>query len=201
MRGKAKVSPLTLILSPPPGSKDTRLSTGYAGRGGAAPLRQASKLSLTLTYVLLGSWAWVCLFPLYWTAALSLKGALEIVGGPFYAPFLDYAPSLDAWRYVLFDSNDNPLLRLFNSAVVGLTSTALTIAFAGLAIYGLTRFPFAVPLPRVALVFAALLLAGAAVLAPSPFVRSSLAVIAALALLLCARFGRAGRGAVGGTGA
>ena len=170
-----------------------------AGAAQPPPCR-TSKLSLALTYVVLGSWAWVCLFPLYWTAALSLKGALEIAGGPFYAPFLDYAPSLDAWRYVLFDSNDSPLLRFFNSAVIGLTSTALTIAFAGLAVYGLTRFPFAVALPGVALLLAALLSAGAAVLAPSPFVRSSLAVIAALALLLSARFGRAGRAAVGSNG-
>jgi multiple sugar transport system permease protein len=175
----------------------TPIDPGGASR---APLRQASKLSLTLTYVILGCWAWVCLFPLYWTAALSLKGALEIVGGPFYAPFLDYAPSLDAWRYVLFDSNDNPLLRFFNSAVVGLTSTGLTILLAGLAVYGLTRFPFAVPLPRAALVLAALLLAGAAILALSPLVRSSLAVIAALAVLASTRFGRTGRGAVGSNG-
>ena len=78
-----------------------------------APLRKASKLGLTLTYAILGCWAWVCLFPLYWTAAVSLKGPLEIVDGPSYAPFFDYAPSLEAWRYVLFDSNDDPLLRFF----------------------------------------------------------------------------------------
>jgi multiple sugar transport system permease protein len=130
---------------------------------------------------------------------VSLKGPLEIVDGPFYAPFFDYAPSLDAWRYVLFDSNDNPLLRFFNSAVVGLTSTALTIVLAGLAIYGLTRSPFAVPLPRMALVIAAMLLAGAAVLASSPMLRSSLAAISVLALLVSARFGRMARGAIGVT--
>ena len=151
-------------------------------RHSASAARTTSRLRLTLTYAILGCWAWVCLFPLYWTAALSLEGPLEIVGGPFYAPFFDYAPSLDAWRYVLFDSNDNPLLRFFNSAVVGLTSTALTNVLGGLAVYGLTRFQFAVPLPRIALVIAAMLLAGAAVLASIPMLRSSLAVISALAL-------------------
>lgn len=165
-----------------------------------APLRKASKLGLTLTYAILGCWAWVCLFPLYWTAAVSLKGPLEIVDGPYYAPFFDYAPSLEAWRYVLFDSNDNPLLRFFNSAVVGLTSTALTIVLGGLAVYGLTRFQFAVPLPRIALVIAAMLLAGAALLASIPMLRSSLAVISALALLVSARFGRMARGAIGSNG-
>jgi multiple sugar transport system permease protein len=142
----------------------------------------------------------VCLFPLYWTAAGSLKGPLEIVDGPFYAPFLDYAPSLDAWRYVLFDSNDDTLLRFFNSVVVGLTSTVLTVVLGGLAVYGLTRFQFLVPLPRMALVLAALLLAGAAVWASGPMLRSSLVVISALALLASARFGRMGRGTVGSDG-
>jgi multiple sugar transport system permease protein len=165
-----------------------------------APPHRTSKLGLTLTYAILGCWAWICLFPLYWTAAVSLKGPLDIVDGPFYAPFFDYAPSLDAWRYVLFDSNDNPLLRFFNSAVVGLSSTALTIVLAGLAIYGLTRFPFAIPLPRTALVIAAMFLAGAAVVASSPMLRSSLAVISVLALLAAARFGRMARGAIGSNG-
>jgi multiple sugar transport system permease protein len=172
------------------------------GSAGAAqwPPRKTSKLGLTLTYAILGGWAWVCLFPLYWTAAVSFKGPLEIVDGPFYAPFLDYAPSLDAWRYVLFDSNDNPLLRFFNSALVGLTSTALTVVLGALAVYGLTRFQFAVPLPRIALIIAALLVAGAAVLASGPMLRSSLAVIAALAVVISARFGRWARATVGSDG-
>ena len=170
--------------------------TGHA----QAPARTTSRLSLTLTYAILGCWAWVCLFPLYWAAASSLKGPLEIVGGPFYAPFFDYAPSLDAWRYVLFDSNDNPLLRFFNSAVVGLSATALTTVLAGFAVYGLTRFPFVLSLSRMALITIAALLAAAAALSSGWMLRSSLAVISALALLVAARFGGAARAAIGGNG-
>lgn len=165
-----------------------------------APPSRTRKLGLTLTYAVLGSWAWICLFPIYWTAAASLKGPLEIVGGPFYAPLFDYAPSLDAWRYVLFDSNDNPLLRFFNSAIVGLSSTALTIIVGGLAVYGLTRFPFVVPWLRLALIVMAVLLAGAAVLASGPVLRSPLAVISVLAVLVSARFGRNTRGGIGSNG-
>jgi len=69
-------------------------------------------LGTVLTYAALCGWAAVCLLPLYWLVATSLKGPLEIVAGPFYIPFLDYAPSLDAWRYILFDSNDNRKRRL-----------------------------------------------------------------------------------------
>jgi multiple sugar transport system permease protein len=48
-----------------------------------------------LTYALLVFWSLVCLFPLYWVAVTSLKGDPEIMRGPYYLPFVDFAPSLD----------------------------------------------------------------------------------------------------------
>jgi hypothetical protein len=102
-----------------------------------------SRLVNILTYTVLFFWVLVCIFPFYWVAVTSLKGEREIGGGPFYLPFLDFMPTLDAWKYLLVDSNDNLLLRYLNSAVVGLTATSLTVLLAGTAIYGLTRFRFA----------------------------------------------------------
>ena len=96
--------------------------------------------------------------------------------------------------------NDNPLLRFFNSAVVGLSATALTTVLAGFAVYGLTRFPFVLSLSRMALITIAALLAAAAALSSGWMLRSSLAVISALALLVAARFGGAARAAIGGNG-
>jgi len=92
-----------------------------------------------LIYAALWSWASVCLLPFYWVVATSLKGPLEIVSGPFYMPFVDYAPSTEAWSYILSPNNDL-LLRYLNSAIVGLTSTVLAVLLGALAIYGLTRF-------------------------------------------------------------
>ena len=70
------------------------------------PIRSAAdrppRLGAVLTYAALGCWACVCLFPLYWAVAGSLKGPLDMVDGPFYAPFIDYRPALDAWAYILF---------------------------------------------------------------------------------------------------
>ena len=97
-----------------------------------------------LTYALLVFWSLVCLFPLYWIAVTSLKGNLEIMRGPYYLPFVDFTPSLDAWVDVLTYANDHLLLRFFNSAVVAITSTLLTVLFGGMAVYGLTRFPYSV---------------------------------------------------------
>ena len=55
-----------------------------------------NRLISILIYAVLGFWSLVCVFPLYWVAVTSLKGGPEIIGGPFYLPFLDFAPSLAA---------------------------------------------------------------------------------------------------------
>ena len=72
-------------------------------------------LGKILTYSVLGFWAFVCLCPLYWVAITSLKGEHEIVDGPFYFPFVDFTPSLDAWSYILAYVNDHLFWRFFNS--------------------------------------------------------------------------------------
>lgn len=85
-------------------------------------------------------WSIVCLFPLYWIAVTSLKDEAAIMQGPFYLPFIDFMPSLGAWRAILSYDNDHLLSRLANSVFVTSVSTVLTILFGGMAVYGLTRF-------------------------------------------------------------
>jgi multiple sugar transport system permease protein len=82
----------------------------------------------------------------------SLQSEQDIIGGPFYLPFVDFQPSLEAWSEVLANPFDNLLPRYFNSAVIGLTSTLLTLSTAGLAIYGMTRFPFTLRWTSLALI-------------------------------------------------
>jgi multiple sugar transport system permease protein len=108
------------------------------------PHQRRALLGSILTYAVLVFWSLVCLFPLYWIAVTSLKGDLEIMQGPFYLPFVDFTPSLKAWVTDFTYANDHLLLRFFNSAVVAITSTLLTVLFGGMAVYGLTRFRYAV---------------------------------------------------------
>ncbi len=53
-----------------------------------------------VTYMLLGMWAMFCAFPLYWLAVASIKPVTELSGQPHYIPFVDFLPSLDAWRFI-----------------------------------------------------------------------------------------------------
>jgi multiple sugar transport system permease protein len=107
------------------------------------PQQTRSLLVKILTYAVLVFWSLVCLFPLYWIVVTSLKDDPEIMRGPYYLPFVDFTPSLDAWISVLEYANDHLLLRFFNSAVVSIASTLLTVLFGGMAVYGLTRFRYA----------------------------------------------------------
>jgi multiple sugar transport system permease protein len=51
-----------------------------------------------LAYALLVAWSVVVLFPIYWVIITSFKDAAAVNQGPFYVPFLDFEPTLDAWR-------------------------------------------------------------------------------------------------------
>jgi multiple sugar transport system permease protein len=82
----------------------------------------------------------VCVFPIYWITITSIKSPEDIDGPATYLPFADFTPSLDAWRFILADPFENLVTRFFNSLVVGITSTLITLTIACMAIYGLTRF-------------------------------------------------------------
>ena len=93
-----------------------------------------------LTYAILCAWAVVCLFPLYWIAVSSVKTPGQIMQGPYYLPFGDFMPSLDAWRFILGDDRENLVWRFINSATVALAATLLCLIFGGMAAYGISRF-------------------------------------------------------------
>ena len=76
-------------------------------------IKKRALLVNILTYAVLVFWSLVCLFPLYWVAVTSLKGDLEIMRGPFYLPFVDFTPSLDAWASILTYANDHLLHAVF----------------------------------------------------------------------------------------
>lgn len=145
-----------------------------------------------LTYALLVFWSLVCLFPLYWVAVASLKGDPEIMRGPYYLPFVDFTPSLDAWVSVLAYANDHLLLRFFNSAVVAVISTLLTVLFGGLAVYGLTRFRYALRWTRLAFFILAAVFTGSAIIAPLVGLQLLFAIAAILFLVLATRHNQRG---------
>ena len=119
-------------------------------------LEEMAPASKIATYVALGLWTLVVLFPLYWVLVTSFKFEVEVDSGPNYIPFLDFNPTLDAWNFMLLQNNTiGPYI---NSVVVALSSTVLALLIGSLAAYALVRIRFQVKLAAI-LTFLALLAA------------------------------------------
>lgn len=140
-----------------------------------------------LTYVVLVFWSLVCLFPLYWLAVTSLKGEAAIMERPFYLPFVDFMPTLDAWQTVLAAENDHLVRRLFNSLLVAITSTGLTMLSGGMAVYGLTRFQSKARRNRSGYWIAAATCLSGAFYAPAGMWQPALVITGAMLVLIATR--------------
>jgi len=104
------------------------------------------RLRMTLTYTLLIVWTVICLFPIYWLVITSIKQPIAVFQGPKYFPWVDFKPTLDAWKFLLTGPTSRQVIRSWtNSAILAIGSAALAVALGALAGYGLTRFRYRVP--------------------------------------------------------
>jgi multiple sugar transport system permease protein len=147
-----------------------------------ASIDEQAPIARVLTYALLAFWSLVVLIPLYWVFITSFKGAGEVDNGPFYIPFVDFQPNLNAWRFMLVENNT--LGPYMNSVVVALGSTFLAVLIGSLAAYALVRIRFQVKLAAVAIFL--LLLVGVVTAVVTFGMAWQLAITIAVALFLLA---------------
>ncbi len=154
-----------------------------------ASIDSQAPVARVVTYALLFLWTLVVVIPLYWVLITSFKGPGEVDNGPFYLPFVDFAPSLQAWDFMLVQ---NYTLRPYmNSVVVAVASTLLAVLIGSLAAYALVRIRFQVKLAAVAIF---LILLTAIIVAVATFgVRWEIAIAMAAALFIIALFTLVGR--------
>ncbi len=57
-----------------------------------------SPVASAVAHALLVIWSIFVLFPLYWVVITSFKDMAAVNQGPFYIPWVDFQPTLDAWR-------------------------------------------------------------------------------------------------------
>ena len=145
-------------------------------------------------FLLLLFWAAVVLFPIYWLFVTSFKTAYQVDKGPFYIPFVDFQPTLDAWKYILFDLGNDTIRPYVNTVIVGLSSSVLALIFGSLAAYALVRFTYR---PRVGIVglfigsFALVTIATILGTPPAVAIVSGVVVFVILAQTIGRRFVRA----------
>jgi len=143
-----------------------------------------------LLYVMLFAWSLFVIFPIYWLVITSFKTAAAVNEGPFFLPWVDFKPSLHAWRDLFVYDLADTMRAYFNSIVIALIATALSVFVGSLAAYSLSRIEFA---PNLITILYFLVLTIGACIAIGVYKADlwiTLAVVVALFFLLARAVGR-----------
>ena len=125
-------------LSAPPGTHRSVLASRHAAR------RAGGRV---LIYAALIAWAFICLFPIYWTVTTSMKSAADVTQGHLI-PWLDFQPSWKGWRslglspdtiFEISDPRNEFLSRFANSVIIAGGASCLALFLGSIAAYGLSR--------------------------------------------------------------
>jgi multiple sugar transport system permease protein len=101
-------------------------------------------------YVALVVWAFVSLFPIYWTITTTMKVAKDVQLGHMM-PWVDFTPNWLGWRGLGLSPDtigststvrNEFVLRFTNSVVMGMGASFLAVLLGSLAAYGLSRFQY-----------------------------------------------------------
>jgi multiple sugar transport system permease protein len=72
-----------------------------------------------------------------------LKTSSQVAEGPFYIPFVDFKPTLEAWKYILVGDLSHDTLRTYsNTLIVAPLSALLALTLGTTAAYALVRFDY-----------------------------------------------------------
>ena len=110
-----------------------------ASQGGMGYLETARKRLVTV-YAPLGVFLFVLLFPFYWMAVTTLKGKDELYDFNRFNPFWAVHPTLDNIKKLFFDTKYPTWL--FNTMMIAVISTILSLACSVLAAYSIERLRF-----------------------------------------------------------
>jgi len=151
------------------------------GRRSRWSYQTPSPLNMLVSYVLLGAWAFIVLFPLYWLVVTSFKLPIDVNSGPFYIPFVDFKPTLENWHYIFFDLRNDTFRPYWNTIVVSISSTLLALFLGATAAYALTRFTYR---PKVGAILTFIGCVALAIVAITFGLPWQLAIVAALAVFI-----------------
>ena len=101
-------------------------------------------------YMILLFWAFICLFPIYWTITTTFKAAPDVMKGNLI-PWWDYQPkwlglkSLGLSPNTIFVEStvrEEFLKRFWNSAITSVGASTIAVLLGSCAAYGLSRFQY-----------------------------------------------------------
>ncbi|SMY09901.1 carbohydrate ABC transporter permease [Flavimaricola marinus] len=106
--------------------------------------------SRVLIYGILILWAFICLFPIYWTITTSFKRAPDVMQGNMI-PWVDFVPNWLGWRSLGLSPDTigaestvraEFMKRFLNSTIISVSASLLAVILGSLAAYGLSRFSY-----------------------------------------------------------
>jgi len=147
----------------------------------------ASKVFL---YAVLFAWSLFVIFPIYWLLITSFKTPAAVNEGPFFLPWVDFKPSLHAWKDLFVYDFSDTMRAYFNSIVIALTATILSVFVGSLAAYSLSRIEFAPNLITILYFVVLLIGASVAIGVYKADLWLTLAIVVALFFLLARAVGR-----------
>lgn len=132
-------------------------------------------------------WLIFSAFPLYWVVVTAFKPPLAVSEGATYLPFIDFKPTLQAFRDAFSGIRGDFLGPIVNSIAISITSTVLSVFLGSMAAYALVRFEFRIRL-LAGFLFAILAIGGFVVLTEVMDIRVPYALLIALIVTLPVTF-------------
>ena len=91
-------------------------------------------------------WLFFSFFPLYWVFVTAFKPPLAVSQGATYIPFIDFQPTLQAFRDALSGIRGDFFGPIMSSVLISITATVLSVFLGSMAAYALVRFQFRIRL-------------------------------------------------------
>lgn len=129
---------------------EATISAPASADTGAATRRLKHVAGKVGIYAALVLWAFVSLFPVYWTITTSMKVAKDVQLGHLI-PWVDFQPNWLGWRSLglspdtigqISTVRDEFLDRFLNSVYTAFGASTLAVLIGALAAYGLSRFQY-----------------------------------------------------------
>lgn len=100
------------------------------------------RLTNTISYTVLLLWSLILFFPIYWVVIASFKSQIDFAVKSRYLPWIDFEPTLQAWRYLFVERFAWFMGPFTNSLIIAFISSIIALVIGSMAGYALARFKF-----------------------------------------------------------
>lgn len=105
-------------------------------------IKAKKRLVSGISYAILIIWSLILFLPMYWVIITSFKRAVDLAIGATYLPWVDFQPSLGAWRYLFVERITWFMQPFMNSVIVAFVSSGVALVIGSMAGYALARFDY-----------------------------------------------------------